>query len=464
MPARSTPPDALQSIGDAPARAMPRSRLDEEGLGRLANLKRLLERYNLPVERLTALWHEIRHTGLEDGRTLYDETFNPKGSVFKPWPFHIDQPLRWDVSGATEQELSRQIRSRLMGALRVSHDQLNQLVATLSGEGEIIVELDGQYLTNLYRLARLPGLLQLSVAEFQRLLALMGRDKVDSLPALVDVSERVDWMQRTGIDVFELDFLANDRESARVAFPYNDAAVRDLADSLRRQSGELLAQANSFVSAEIGELQSAGLFKLLGPGNLGVLDDNGAVRPDYEPAAQFEKLVYLAPAGDPGDAAKPELNLTQAAYARLTQAQFGQLKSSGLLSPNGLVLDKQREILLAPAGEFKDTLLQPIFASANADTLALIREGLERGLKIQTDLASKLLRLRDNLAYATLAGITEPDGSDARPHAGRLAAPGTLESAGRRSTALRGRAGREATVGGQNPPQATVRHPVCDQG
>ncbi len=174
-----TPAAQIVSVGAAPERIMPRSSLDEDGLGRLANLKRLMERYRLPMVRLTALWYEIQHTGMEDGRTLYDDTFNPGGNVFRPWPFHIDEAMRWDMSGATDQELSRQIRSRLMGALRVSHDNLNLLVATLSGEGETIIELDGEYLTNLYRLARLPGMLRLSVAEFQRLMALMGLSKVD---------------------------------------------------------------------------------------------------------------------------------------------------------------------------------------------------------------------------------------------------------------------------------------------
>ena len=414
-----TPPAKIRPIDAAPALVMPRSRLDEDGLGRLANLKRLMARYNLPMDRLTALWHEIRHTGREDGRTLWDDTFNPSGSELTPWPFHIDQPLRGDMSGATDQELSRQIRSRLMGALRVSHEQLNLLVATLSGEGETIVELDGPYLTNLYRLARLPGLLRLSVAEFQRLLALMQLDKVASLPALVDVSERVDWMQRTGIDVFELDFLSNDRESARVAFPYNDGAIRDLADSLRRQSGEILARANSFVTAEVGELASVGLFKLMQPSGLGIVDDKGAVRPDYEPPDQFDKLFYLAPVGDAGDATKLELNLTQAAYARLTldaadrqaqdrltQKRLDQLRSSGLIGDSGLVLDKG-QVLLPPAkGDFSDTRLKQIFPAVKSDDLALIREALERALKIQSDLAAKLLQLRDGLNAATLAGLS----------------------------------------------------------
>lgn len=403
---RLTPPARVQEIGATPANAMPRSRLDEEGLGRLANLKRLMERYRLPMDRLTALWHEIRHTGRADGRTLWDDTFNPAGGVFQPWPFHMDQPLRWDMSGATDQERSRQIRSRLMGALRISHDALNLLVTTLSGPDETLIELDGLYLTNLYRLARLPGLLGLGVVEFERLLALMNVARVDSLDTLVKVSERAGWMQRTGIDVFELDFLANDRESARVAFPYTDAAIRDQADSLRRQSGDILARPNTFVTAEIGELASAGLFKLMQPGNLGIVDSQGAVRPDYAPPAQFEKLVYLAQAGDPGDAKKPELNLSQAAYARLTQEQLDQLTASQLIAASGLVLD-QGQVLLDPTrGDFSDKRLQQLFPAAKAGELLLIREGLERARKIQSDLAARLLQLRDGLAAATLAGLS----------------------------------------------------------
>lgn len=402
-----TPPAQIREIGGARAHGMPRARLDEDGLGRLANLKRLMTRYRLPMDRLTALWHEIRHTGRADGRTLWDDTFNPAGAVLQPWPAHIDQPLRWDMSGATGQEESRRIRSRLMGALRISHEALNLLAATLSGEGETIVELDGAYLTNLYRLARLPGLLRLSVPEFERLLALMQLARVDSLDTLVAVSERADWMQRTGIDVFELDFLANDTESERVAFPYTDATIRDLADSLRRQSGEILARANSFVTAEVGELASAGLFKLMQPGSLDIVDSQGAVRPDYEPPAQFERLVFLAPAGDPGDARKLELNLTQAAFARLTQAQLDQLTARQLIAASGLVLDGAGQTLLDPAkADFGDARLKQVFPAAKADELLLIREALERALKIQSELAARLLQLRDGLGAATLAGLS----------------------------------------------------------
>ncbi len=224
----------------------------------------------------------------------------------------------------------------------------------------------------------------------------------------MQVSDRAIWMQRTGIDVYELDFLSNDRESKQVKFPYSDAAVRDLADSLQRQSGELLAQANTFVSAEVGELQSTGLLNLLQSASLQILDAKGAVRPDYAAPVQFDKLVHLAAAGDVGDATKQELNMTQAAYARLTQAQLDQLKTNGFIGDSGLVLDESGQILLdRTKADFGDKRLLTSFAGANSDTLSLLRESLERGLKIQSDLANKLMQLRDGLANATLAGLSD---------------------------------------------------------
>lgn len=130
-----TPPARVQPMGAAPAPARPRSRLDEEGLGRLANLKRLMEALCLPMDRSDcAVARDPPHR--PGGRTDTVGRHLQSDGHASAWPFHIDQPLRWDVSGATWQEQSRQIRSRLMGALRISHDNLNLLVVALSGQGE----------------------------------------------------------------------------------------------------------------------------------------------------------------------------------------------------------------------------------------------------------------------------------------------------------------------------------------
>ncbi|HEX2913795.1 MAG TPA: LamG-like jellyroll fold domain-containing protein [Chloroflexia bacterium] len=401
-----TPSVKTAAIGALPAYALPVTGLDSMALAQLGEVKRLKEKYSQSIEQLTALWYEIRHTGRLSQRVLFDNVFNPKGSVFEAWPYYFDTPLRWDITGATNQNLSRQIRSRLMGALRVSQDTLNNLVATLSGPGETIVELDGQYLADLYRLARLPGLLRLSVKEFELLLQLMQLDKVNTLERFSQVSKRVDWLQQVGLDVFKLNFLSNDQESASVTFPYTDATIRDLADSLRRQSNELLAGPKTFISAEISELQSRGLYALLS--SLKIVDELGAVDPAYTPPASFDKLFFLSAAGAAPDAAEQSLNMSQAAFSNLDQTQLDTLKQNSLINDSGLILDDHgREVLLDPTkADFSDKRLLQFFSGADATTLSTIRESLQRALKIQTDITNRLVGLRDGLQKATLDGLS----------------------------------------------------------
>src|SRR5207247_10798029 len=155
--------------------------------------------------------------------------FNPKGVVLDPWPPYPDQPIRWEVVGNTDRD--RKIRSRLMAALRLALPDLIALVVRLS-PGETIVELDSAYLTNLYRLARTPGLLGLSVSDFLHLLDMLGIARVGRLDDFRQVRDRTAWLQQTGLSVAQLDFLANDRQSKLAGAAYNDAAIRDLAASL----------------------------------------------------------------------------------------------------------------------------------------------------------------------------------------------------------------------------------------
>ncbi|MEM7029992.1 MAG: neuraminidase-like domain-containing protein [Chloroflexota bacterium] len=400
----------IEAMGTPPSYALPASTLDKTTIAHVADIKRHKENYRVPMNRLTALWHELQHTGKADERTLFDDTFNPKDSTFEPWPFHIDTPIRWDITGETNQALSRQIRSRLMGGLRVTHDNLNTIIATLSGPNETIIELDSTYLTNMYRLARLPGMLRLSVSEFNRLLKLMKLNRIDSLNTFNQVSERVDWMTQTGIDTFELDFLSNDEESESVSFPYDGDSIHDLADGLRRQSSEFLAQHDTFKTEEVNELLSKNLFELLR--SLGVIDNLGAVLSSYEVPFRFDKLFILTTPQYTAIGEK-RLNLKAAAYAALYNRQVRVLTSNNIIDKNGLVLCEDEYRIATPTDTvtFDDKRLKPLFATEDTATLARIREALEYALKIQVDLATKLIGMRDALTNATLEGLATLVGS-----------------------------------------------------
>ncbi len=183
----------------------------------------------------------------------------------------------------------RRTRNRLMGALQVSHDDLNRLVATLSGPEETIIELDGDYLANLYRSAKLAGLLRQGVKECTRLMSQMGLGTVGSLEDLAQLVDRAEWMRRTGIDVDELDFLAHDIQSEAVSFNYTEADIRDLADDLARQSRDFLVKPDSLVSGEISQGESGAIIKFLSDD--GFIESIGAVTPKYTELAELAGLA-----------------------------------------------------------------------------------------------------------------------------------------------------------------------------
>ena len=322
-------PDQRQLLAVLPAYSLPQTALDKPAMVQIAAIKHLNDDLNIPLNQLSALWYTIKHTGTSQGPTLWDQVFNPKGVVLDPWPPYLDQPIRWEVIGNTDRD--RKIRSRLMVALRLALPDLITLVTRLS-PGEIIVELDRDYLTNLYRLARTPGLLGLSVSDFLRLLDMLGIARISRLDDFQQVKDRAAWLQQTGLSVAQLDFLANDRQSKLAGAAYNDAAIRDLATSLTTQSKDFLITAGTFVSNQISQSQALELFTWLG--KTGLIDTVGAVTAKYTGPADLVDLANQ-PGWDASLLGKTrseiDAGLTAASTA-LAQAVLAGL--SGLLGAN----------------------------------------------------------------------------------------------------------------------------------
>lgn len=269
--------------------ATPRSTLtlNDATLQSLATIRQLQSRYNLPIDRLTALWFEIRHTGRADGQTLFDRIFNGRGIMGEPWTFS-QYPIDWTLTAQNRR--SREVRSRLMGTLQISSSDLDLLVQRLSGT-TIAIELDNQYLTRLYRLAQLAKVLRLTVQDFLRLLDLINLTDVSTLETFKQVSDRADWMQRTGLQVSELEFLTHSTLNSQISLPYTEAEIRDLATTLTNQSSEFLVTHSSFVSDLVTLAQSMQIFDMLS--SAGILDERGAVFLQDQPPVRLAGINGL---------------------------------------------------------------------------------------------------------------------------------------------------------------------------
>ncbi len=397
--------DRQKLLGSPPVYPLPQPRLGRETLVQLAAVVGLLDRHNLNLDRLTALWAGIKHVGREDQQVLFDQVFNVQVDAASRWDYHLD-PIRWDLNSNLEQD--RAIRSRLLAALRVSDQQLKLLIAILSGESASLVVLNRDYLLQLYRLAQLPRVLRLDLPQLTRLLKLMNLPGVRHVGDFLALSDRAAWLNRIGMTVSELDFFTNDIYTDRVSVGVPETAIRDLADELRRQRGDFLANGESFVSDNINQFQSLRLFDLMAGK---IIDANGAIKPDYARAADIENLntdpAWLADLRMLAHQLNWSADLQQALetipqwladlYLSLAELGLGnavieqilqKLQGHGLLRLNGFI-----------PGAIDDRALRGAFAAdsvqAKVDlpsgvSLASIRQVLERWRVRQQDFVANL--------------------------------------------------------------------------
>jgi len=237
----------------------------------LAHLHQLHQEFKSPIDNLSVLWADIKHTGIGDDRTLYDDIFNPSGTLANEY-WSYTQRLFWEVN--SPETAQSQIRTRLMSALRVSSSDLDLMVKAIAGDSVGRVILDGSYLTQLYRLKLLATLLKLSIGDLVRLIGILKQETFNSSTSLNDLAnftvldikqlkERAEWMRRTGIDLAEYDYLVNNAPDKRVALPYTEATAIDMATNLLNQCREFLLSPQSFVADEISEVASDAVYQQL---------------------------------------------------------------------------------------------------------------------------------------------------------------------------------------------------------
>ncbi|NMF86620.1 LamG-like jellyroll fold domain-containing protein, partial [Nodosilinea sp. P-1105] len=324
--------DRLQPLAPLPPGGPPTLALTPATLVELASFQQLIARHRQSVERLTALWHDLRHTGRADGRVFFDQVFNPTGGSRTPWRYH-DPARRWDVTGQELPSRDRAIRSRLMGALQVSSDDLDALVRQLSGS-ETTLALDTPYLRQLYRLSQIPRALRLSLREYLLLLEMVGLSQVASLADLERLSQRITAIRRIGLNVDLLNFFAYDVPSASVRPPYTDATLRNVADDLANQSIEFLVTPITFVSDQISEFESGEIVAFFRPNGdditVGALtrryfvDDLGAVSDRYQTPEDLQDLAIAQ------DWAAP--------FSALPAEAFSALQTAGFVNEYGILL------------------------------------------------------------------------------------------------------------------------------
>jgi len=394
---------------------LPAISLDASTMDLVAEIKRMREQYSQPIDRLTALWYGINHMGKDDQATLFDRIFNPKGTVIERWDYYLDLPMRWGKNGEVDLRRDSQIRSRLMGALRLSHEDLNLIVEYLSGKDENIIELDRDYLTRLFQLSGLAGMLHLGVEDLLWLLEMQGKTSVASLQDILDVCGYAEWMTGTGLSVTDLIFLTHDANGPKGAnlTLYSEEDLRSLSKSLFDQSSNFLVASKSFLSDHLSEAQCADIFSFFQSN--GIINTIGAVTANYSEDLDLTGLLeYLASLENwmvNFDALKAEFDKIRAGLGNEIVARL-QSPSHKFINEYGLVLEKS-------GGYGKDSLMvifdgQPPKTSI-LDLLPRVTEILELRKAIQDQIIDAdgpvrtVLRnsmgLVENAIYSELAGL-----------------------------------------------------------
>ena len=197
--------------------------IDPSALRRLVQVQALAKRFRIDAERATVLYDVLSTTTLVDGKpSLFDRTFNLDdfvsldGTYPKPGTKFVHPALRDDPAAPAPDHALQ----RLLGGLRVTADQLYQLVVGLAtplgidihaaAEADRGFALSLPNLSLLYRHARLAESLKVPVPRLFRLAGLAPGvagghvGTIDDLQALVDFT---DWLTRAKLDLDDLAYV-----------------------------------------------------------------------------------------------------------------------------------------------------------------------------------------------------------------------------------------------------------------
>jgi hypothetical protein len=263
--------------------------LDASAIEAMAATQKLTVAYGLPVDVVTAFWHNLKTIGRVDEShpmDLFDRIYNEPALLRgqnpytspTPIPFDPARPLDWDIDERTSGSTSATIRSRLLGALRISDDDLTRtarFVVALQGNPGHTLTLDLPALSWLHRLVRQASCARLTVDEYFTLLWFLFYPQQadpfappkDAVPLDIAATTRTmaaaEWLRGTPLSVYELRFAITGEQSAYVKRGFTTADLRGLIEGLAVSATESRVEPNSFVFSDIRADGSRLLFDAL---------------------------------------------------------------------------------------------------------------------------------------------------------------------------------------------------------
>ncbi len=197
--------------------------IDQTTIVQLAAITKLVDRTAMPLDQLTCFWHELMTI---DSEPIHRAgTVNVFERIFNRNVSDVEQLMLTTHRQEDEVNVQRSTRAWLAASLKVEERELTQMLGYLreqelrfyrQAEDEDVlnafvqagtpIKLDLPNLTQLYRLAQLPILLNRSVDTTLRLLTVLDQTFSDpeDLLALLDFN---DWLAQSGLSVEQLEYL-----------------------------------------------------------------------------------------------------------------------------------------------------------------------------------------------------------------------------------------------------------------
>lgn len=204
--------------------------ISEKTINKLAQIKQLQLRFNLPLEELATFWYDIKTYGRVDDhepQALFDKVFNtpmvfdtavttPYRPKYEGNPIFKDKLLTWNPNERTGK--NAQYRQRLIAALGINDADLFRLTEHLFEKDPTNLCIPN--LSSLYRVVKLAACLNLPIDKFLLLVNLLKDEKILTEPfklkGIIALTKWADWLKITGLSVYQLQYLTEEKISPYV--------------------------------------------------------------------------------------------------------------------------------------------------------------------------------------------------------------------------------------------------------
>ncbi|MGK7892451.1 MAG: LamG-like jellyroll fold domain-containing protein, partial [Xenococcus sp. (in: cyanobacteria)] len=176
--------------------------IDNDAIIKIAKIKQLQAKYQLPLDVLCSFWHDMKTIGIgsnpEKPQSLFDRVFN---NPFKEILGDKFIPLQDEIKQIELNNLNREAETnpslgRILAALRLNINQLIDILRAIWGQ-ENTVDLTVENLSQLFRTSQILRLLGLNIEEYQLLLSLLDIESISSLSIdqFIQITELAEWVK-----------------------------------------------------------------------------------------------------------------------------------------------------------------------------------------------------------------------------------------------------------------------------